>query len=212
MTSLEEALAGKGHQAASFDGPTLFSKPFRTHFLTRLATAMAAGGHPPRYVCETGFGAGHSALLWIALSVGPAAVLPVSVAVHSFDHGLSKHIVPAHDYIDERWPDNLFLYLGDSYVTVPQMGDYYPEVACDVVYVDGAMTNETVTADLSHFRARAAPGAVVVLANARAGSEPLRAWEALVASQLLAWEGTVLEAPLAPDTSDALVYGRYRAG
>lgn len=113
MTELEETLAGKGHKAEDFDAPTLYSKPYRAQFLSRLAGGLAGGGASPRVVCETGFGAGHSALFWIALSVGPGAVLPHPIAVHSFDHGLAKYSIPAHDFVDERWPENLYLYLGE---------------------------------------------------------------------------------------------------
>ena len=221
ITSMEEALAGQGHKATEFEQPTLFQKPYRSHFLTRVARSLAAAGSPPRTVCETGFGAGHSSMLWISLSMGDAKVLPHPIHIHTFDHGLSKYSIPAHDYIDERWPDNLYLYLGDSYVTVPQMADYYPEARCDVVYIDGSLTYDTVSADLRNFRDRAAPGAVVALAGAKQGTEALRAWteasgptmtrtDGKQAGGLLVWEGTVLEVQQQPETSDALVYGRYR--
>lgn len=101
------------------------------------------------------------------------------------------------------------------------MADYYPEARCDIVYIDGSKTLETVAADVRNFKPRASPGAVVVLAGARAGSEALQAWESLSGPSvtradgvrsggLLAWEGTVFEVQGLRDTSDALVYGRYR--
>ena len=220
---MEEALAGQGHKASEFEQPSLYQKPYRAHFLTRLATGMAAAGNAPKTVCETGFGAGHSALLWISLSTGAAKVLPHPIAIHTFDHGLAKYTIPAHDYIDERWPEALYLYLGDSYVTVPQMGDYYPDTRCDVIYVDGSPTFDTVAADIRNFKAHAASGAVVVLAGARHNSEALRAWAEAAgpavtsataggkpSGGLLVWEGTMLEVQADPAGSDALVYGRYR--
>lgn len=218
---------------ASLDGPTLYAKPYRAAFLVRLASELAAAGAPPATVCETGFGAGHSALLWAALS-RPVALaggrtstprLPRPVTVHAFDTGLSKATLAGHDWLDARWPaapaagdgGALYLYLGDSFVTVPQMGDYFPQDRCQVVYLDGSPGYDSVAADLRHFRDRAAPGAVVVLAGARPGSDALRAWTDAAggAAPLLAWEGTLPEAQqggASPDGGvDALVYGRYRA-
>ena len=114
VTQMEETLAGQGHRASDFEGPTTFSKPYRATLLARLALNLAALGSPPRVVCETGFGAGHSTLLWVALSTGTSPSLPSRVTVHSFDHGLAKHTLAAHDYIDEHWPQALVLYLGEK--------------------------------------------------------------------------------------------------
>jgi hypothetical protein len=232
VTELEEALAKGGHRASALAGPTLYASPWRAAFLSRLATSLAGGGAPPATVCETGFGAGHSALLWAALSRpvplhgGRTSTPPLlaPVTVHAFDTGLSKATLAGHDWMDARWPGGpssaggIYLYLGDSFVTVPQMGDYFPDARCDVVYLDGSPSYDTVAVDLRHFAARAAPGAVVVLAGARAGSDALRAWVDATSgpAPLLSWEGTVPEAPSswAPDggaanAGDALVFGRY---
>lgn len=233
MAALEGALAGAGHKAADFDGPTVWSKPYRAALLRRIAAGLAAGGAPPTTVCEVGFGAGHSALLWLALSRRPTAGgggaaptpppapdappppplgLPRPVTVHAFDHGLAKHTLPAHDLLDAGYPGGLLLYLGDSFVSVPQMGDYYPGGApCEVVYVDGSKTAESVAADLAQLAPpRSARGAVVLLAGAPAGSEARAAWEAAAAGggPILAWEATAEEAPGAPGT-DATLVGRY---
>lgn len=111
---MEEALGGQGYRAVDFAGPTTYSKPYRATVLTRLALSLAAAGAPPRVVCETGFGAGHSALLWVALSTGSAPALPLRVTVHSFDHGLANYTLASHDYMDENWPEALVLYLGEG--------------------------------------------------------------------------------------------------
>ena len=206
MTALHERLGNAGHKEADF-GDTVYHRPFRAHFLGRLLKGMAPP-HPPFTVCESGFGAGHSALLFLS-------ALP-SARVHSFDHGLAPHSIPAHDWLDERYPDRLLLYLGDSVITVPQMRDYYPDVACNLVHVDGSRTAATTRADLTAFSAYApahtggngGSSSMVVLQNAGEGGEPLRVWKELVAAGFISWEGTVREGG-ASGGGDVLVYGHY---
>ena len=209
MNALQERLGNDGHLERDF-GETTYNRPFRAQFWSRLLRGMST---PPATVCETGFGAGHSSLLFLL-------ALP-HVRVHAFDHGLAKHTIPAHDWLDERYPDRLLLYLGDSYVTVPQLVDYYPDVRCNVVHVDGSKTAASVRADLTSFAAYVpagsdAPGAeingashVLVLQGASEGSAALSVWAELVEGGFIVWEGTVRETPASPASSDALVYGRY---
>lgn len=122
-------LSEQGYYAREFDAPTLYQRPSKARFLQRVFASSS--GNALTY-CETGFGAGHSALM--ALRSGPG------VRVFSFDHGLARHTVPAHDVLDESFPDRMFLFLGDSAVTVPSLTGYYPGTTCDVIYVDGSYT------------------------------------------------------------------------
>ena len=100
---------------------------------------------------------------------------------------------------------------GDSFVTAPTLGDFYPEAQCDVLYLDGSPTHASVSADLRALTARAAPGALAVVAGARARSDARRAWADAARTGLVDWEGTTLENAAEPESSDALVWGRVRA-
>jgi hypothetical protein len=129
VTMMETKLGDEGYFARDFE-TTLFSRPYRAHFLQRL---FSSEPHPSTY-CEVGFGAGHSALLFLhTLASG---------TVHSFDHGLARYTIPAHNYLDEAYPERMTLTLGDSAVVVPQLRHYYPDAKCDVVYLDGSTTYE----------------------------------------------------------------------
>lgn len=99
------------------------------------------------------------------------------------------------------------------------MPDYYPNDACQLVYIDGGRTYEEVTADLRHLRhlvandndsgaPRGGHGHIVVLAGAGEGTDVLRAWMDMVAEGQVAWELTFAESPTVP-LSDRLVVGRF---
>lgn len=203
VVSLETALSENGYYVREFEVPTLTARPLKAAALARMLRGDDAvpAPAPARTYCEVGFGAGHSALL--ALTTAPGS------RVFSFDHGLARHTVPAHDFLDARFPDRLFLFLGDSAVTVPTLPAYYPGTTCDVVYLDGSYTYNATRTDLANLRALASPDHVVALAGGGAGTESLAAWADFEAEGGLLWEGTVLEAPDRPD-ADALVYGHFR--
>ena len=90
------------------------------------------------------------------------------------------------------------------------MGDFYPEVLCDIVYIDGSPTLATVGADLRNLAARSAPGALLVVAGAGVGTPARQAWSEAEAAGLVEWEGTSME-DADNATSDALVWGRLRS-
>lgn len=204
VNALEEKLGNTGHMAWEY-ADNVYARPYRARVLSSLLRALTTDAPAaPRTVCETGFGAGHSALLFLT-------ALPPGSRVHTFDHGLSKFTIPAHDVLDEAHPNALLLYLGDSAVTVHQLPDYFPEARCDFVHLDGSKTAETVAADGAAMARLAAPRAIVALQGAGRGTPARAAWAALVANGTLTWEGTAYESPAAPDTSDAIVYGRYTA-
>lgn len=191
---MEERLGNDGYLATEFE-MNAYVKPFRTQLLMRLARSQPA----PQIYCEIGFGAGHSALLFLEHT---------GAKVHSFDTGLPRYVMPAHDYLDDRYPERLYMYIGESMFTVPRMYDYFPSDLCDVVYVDAGLSFDAVKTDLLNFNRLVKPGHVVVLANAAEGTDVLRAWQQLVSNGTINWEGTVYESPTAT-YGDALVYGRY---
>ena len=198
---------------------SVYSRPFRAAALTSLlrgasvARPSPSSGDTPLFsgnassrplvACETGFGAGHSALLFIHL-------LPPGSSVHSFDIGRAKHVVAANDAIDAMHPGALLLYIGDSRDTLPQLRRHFPGVECDVIYLDGATDAESIAADARAMARYAAPHHVVALAGAGRGTAAYAAWEALSADGEVSWEGTIYESPTAREESDAVVYGSFR--
>lgn len=197
----------------------MWTSPFRAAALLTLARAQALGG--TRAVCETSFGAGHSALLF--LTVAPDA------RVHSFDGGaagaardisaLAGSALAAHDKIDQRFPKRLALYVGSgAAAALARLRDFWPSETCALTFIDGSASGADVGAELATLRGIAPTtgngGHVVALAGAREGSPGLRAWQAAVDAGILAWELTFSEAPGAPEeaASDKLVAGHFLFG
>jgi hypothetical protein len=219
-----EVLMGRGSSAgaradAGSAGANVYERPFKAAFLRRLvevaaaARAAAALAAPalaaePLTLCEVGCGAGHSALLFLEAT---AALRPPAVA-YSFDTGLLRHTVPAHDALDAAFPGRLRLMLGDSQVVVAQLPHYYPDARCDLVVLDGAGTYNGTRADLSAFAPLVrGEGHVVALLAAADGSDAHRAWRDAEVEGLLDWEGTLLGNP-SDSHGDALVYGALVLG
>ena len=65
----------------------------------------------PLRICETGFGAGHSAALFLAASRNAAVI--------SFDKFNRPYQIPAADLLMNKYPDRLTSVAGDSCLTVP---------------------------------------------------------------------------------------------
>jgi len=200
VRALETRLSNDGYTPREYP-EGVYTKPYRASLLQRLISESRARGQEPRVICEAGFGAGHSSLLFL--------VAAPKATVFSYELGLARIVVPAHDHIDEAFPERFWSYLGESASTVPRHPDFFPESPCDLIYLDGGITYDAVAADLANFRRIANPfGHAVVLAGAAEGTAALRAWTDAAATGKLAWEGTVLEQPSVP-SSDALVFGTF---
>jgi hypothetical protein len=226
VVQLHERLSQDGYMAHEFDASNVWSKPYRAAALARLlalasapaaipaaasiaplplgadAVAASAGAAGLRTICEVGFGAGHSSLLFLTHT-------PPSTRVHSFDTGLARYTLPAHDWLDDRFPERLGIYLGESAHTLPTLPSYFPHEACQLVYVDGGIAYADVAGDLALLRRLADPaGHVLVLAGAGEGTDAARAWRDAVAAGSVEWEASVAEMPTAP-LSDRLLVGRF---
>ena len=94
-------------------------------------------------VCETGFNAGHSTLIW--LLANPNA------KVYSFD--LNKHpcTEPMAHYLKNRFPDRFTVTFGDSTETLPAFRQENPHVTCDMMIADGGHTVDVASADFGNF-------------------------------------------------------------
>ena len=94
-------------------------------------------------VCETGFNAGHSTLLW--LLANPSA------KVYSFDLGRHPCTAPMADYLKKRFPDRFTITFGNSTETLPRFRRENPDVKCDLMIIDGGHTVDVASADFGNF-------------------------------------------------------------
>jgi hypothetical protein len=236
VVAMESFLGEEGYAArdwAGMDGA--WSRPYRARFLADLVArvldapppaAPAGGGAAPfaparvRNVCSVGFGTGHTALALLTAGVsseGGAAIANSRVRVFSFDRATGRAAVPANDYLDARFPDRNFLFLGDPPAAMGRFRAAFPDTRCDVALVEPnalqPLAGGATTAALRALAPLAAPGHVLVLvggAGAGAGDAdaPARAWRDAAEGGELDWEGTVLESPDAPD-GEAIRYGAF---
>lgn len=135
----------KGHGSFGIFGESTLDK------VRLFRSTVCEAGHKARTICELGFNAGHSALMFLLLA--PKA------RVLSFDLG---------DIPWARWSAALlnathghrFTYImGSSLATVPAYAAANPGTRCDVVFIDGAKDYAIRKADLKNFRRLADAGA-----------------------------------------------------
>lgn len=105
-------------------------------------------------VCEIGFNAGHSALLWLSANE--------HLSLYSFDINHHRYTKPMAEYIQARFPKRFAVIYGPSIMTVPvvaQLG----LVQCDICVVDGAHTKDMAMADIFNMRMLAHDGTLLVI-------------------------------------------------
>ncbi len=108
-------------------------------------------------VCETGFNAGHSTLMW--LTTNPKA------RVYSFDIGSHEYSRPMAQYLAEEFPGRLHVTWGDSTVTLPAFRKAHPEVTCDFLIIDGGHSHEVCQSDYDNFKEMANDKSIILLDN-----------------------------------------------
>jgi len=116
-----------------------------------------AQAHNVAQLCEVGFNAGESAMLF--LEAAPAARLV------SFELGdQSKPWVRrAGQRLDRVYGDRFRLHLGDSKVTIPEHVSRRPDEMCDVAFIDGSKTFEGRLTDIRNMRRASRKGALLFL-------------------------------------------------
>ena len=97
-----------------------------------------------KVICEIGFNAGHSALVW--LSANPEARLI------SFDLGEHTYTRQMADFIRREFPNRFEIHLGDSRLTVPDFYKNKGNPKCDICVVDGGHTFDIAFKDLNNMR------------------------------------------------------------
>jgi len=132
-------------------------------------------------ICETGFNAGHSALLF--LQANPHAQLI------SFDLDELPVTNVVEKWMKEKFPNRFEFVKGDSVHTVPQYFSEHRDVHCDFVSVDGGRSAFEVAADISNFAASSRSGAVIAVDDTPCSAEfckgPTTAWDNAVAQEVL---------------------------
>jgi hypothetical protein len=94
-------------------------------------------------VCEIGFNAGHSALLWLASGVR---------RVLSFELGQYPYSAKAISWLDKRYRGRFQVVMGDSLNSVPAFHEMWPDERCNLLFIDGGHLYQHTMGDLENFR------------------------------------------------------------
>lgn len=105
-------------------------------------------------ICETGFSAGHSAMLF--LLANPNAT------VYSFGMGNQPYTATAERFLHSKFGDRFRFTKGNSTKTLPSFRQANPSVRCDLMLVDGGYDELSASTDLQNFRQMANPVSQVV--------------------------------------------------
>ena len=130
-------------------------------------------------VCETGFNAGHSTLIWLLANP--------NVKVYSFDLNRHPCTAPMADYLKNRFQGRLDVTYGNSTETLPVFRRENPDVKCDYIIVDGGHTADVASSDLENFYRMANRMNIVLFDNHPDKYRMGISWE------VLKWRGVLTE-------------------
>ena len=155
----------------------------------------------PKSIMEIGFNAGHSALLFLAIT-------PPETKVVSFDLGEYAYVFAAKRYIDEVFPGRHTLVTGDSTVTIPKYEEQVahrmknpetaPPLRFDFIFIDGGHEKDIPLKDIFNSqRVASGPNTVVVIddvcrnqeRHAHYTIEPTNAWLQMIYSGIIKEDG-----------------------
>lgn len=151
----------------------------------------------PKSIMEIGFNAGHSALLFLAIT-------PPETKVVSFDLGEYAYVFAAKRYIDTVFPGRHTLVTGDSTTTVPDYEKQVehrmknpvtaPPLCFDFIFIDGGHQQDIPLKDLLNSQ-RLAAGSHTIVAmddicriqehHVHYTIEPTKAWNQMVTAGLV---------------------------
>jgi len=170
-----------------------------THQVTRLRELVAQSS--PKSIMEIGFNAGHSALLFLAIT-------PPETKVVSFDLGEYAYVFAAKRYIDSVFPGRHTLVTGDSTTTVTKYEEQVahrmknpltaPPLLFDFIFVDGGHQGDIPLKDiLNSQRLAAGPHTIVAIddicrspeRHAHYTVEPTKAWTQMVSTGIVEEHG-----------------------
>ena len=129
-------------------------------------------------VCEIGFNAGHSALLWLRQRASARLVV--------FDLFGLPHSLASLAFVRGVYPGRVTAIPGNSRVTVTAFADQVAngtQAPCDIWFVDGDHTGETPRVDLWNAVRASRAGAVVIADDVTTGWFAVkRTWDRLVSA------------------------------
>lgn len=148
----------------------------------------------PKSIMEIGFNAGHSALLFLAIT-------PPETKVVSFDLGEYAYVFAAKRYIDSVFPGRHTLVTGDSTTTVPKYEEQVahrmknpltaPPLSFDFIFIDGGHQEDIPMKDiLNSQRLAAGPHTIVAIDDICRNQErqkhytvePSKAWNQMISA------------------------------
>jgi len=170
-----------------------------THQVARLRELVYKTS--PKSIMEIGFNAGHSALLFLAIT-------PPETKVVSFDLGEYAYVFAAKRYIDAVFPGRHTLVTGDSTTTVPKYEEQVahrmknpftaPPLRFDLIFIDGGHQRDVPLKDiLNSQRLAAGPHTIVATddicrvpeRHAHYTVEPTKAWDQMVTAGMIEEHG-----------------------
>ncbi len=148
----------------------------------------------PKSIMEIGFNAGHSALLFLAIT-------PPETKVVSFDVGEYAYVFAAKRYIDSVFPGRHTLVTGDSTTTVPKYEEQVahrmknpltaPPLSFDFIFIDGGHQNDIPMKDILNSQRLAAGSHTIVAIDDICRNqdrqqhytiEPSKAWNQMISA------------------------------
>lgn len=167
--------------------------------LRELVASVAAPG--PKAIMEIGFNAGHSALLFLAIT-------PPETKVVSFDLGEYAYVFAAKRYIDSVFPGRHTLVTGDSTFTIPNYEEQVahrmnnpnsaPPHRFDLIFIDGGHQDDIPLKDIMNSQRLArSPDTIVAIddicrvptRHAHYTVEPTKAWEQMIDAGFIREDG-----------------------
>ena len=106
-------------------------------------------------VCETGFNAGHSTLVWLSAKA--------DTHIYSFDLGEHEYAKPMAHFVNQTFPGRFTITWGDSTKTLRKFRQEHPDIKCDLAIIDGGHTTVAANADFDNFRQMVNKENIVVL-------------------------------------------------
>mmetsp|Transcript_25143 Transcript_25143/g.50124 ORF Transcript_25143/g.50124 Transcript_25143/m.50124 type:complete len:223 (+) Transcript_25143:888-1556(+) len=164
---LDEHLRAEGVDMKSVEGKS-FTYLDKIRLMQRLVHHQGV-----ETVCEVGFNAGHSALLW--LSSGARKVL-------SFELGQYAYSTKALSFLNEHYPGRIQVTLGDSLETVPSFHAMWPDERCNLLFVDGGHLYKHAMGDLRSLRPMRNESFHLLLVDDTDQGEVATAWREYIAA------------------------------
>ena len=115
---------------------------------------VLGGMNHVRTICEIGFNAGHSALVW--LESNP------NVHLYSLDLNVHKYTAPMASYLKSLYPNRFDIFYGESDRVVPMVSQK-EHLSCDILVVDGGHFGDQAFRDIVNMKKMAHKASLLVV-------------------------------------------------